>query len=288
MAQEAVRAGALGDRSMSLAGSLSGGRRVIPPRIFLANPCSLISTGRLEDVAATLRADVILFLGTNQNPWGIWRTPFCAVAGIAQVRVALWWSRGACTNRSAGCSIILGRRLATKELVRAERSFPSKPAECFRVIRYNKFSKFQNENLREGRGPGWGGPGGAVRVGGEERGEGWWGVWVCGCVARGKGREEGVEEWLVVMVVPRWEKVQGGRPKFSRFFLLPTLVCFLFTYLVTCSGMCAVCDRFQFEKLVETHKCGVLCISCEAPAAQEALGVSHDVQGLTFELPWSQ
>ena len=45
---------------MGLAGSQSGAGRGPPLRIFVYNPCSLTATERLEDVATTRRAEILL------------------------------------------------------------------------------------------------------------------------------------------------------------------------------------------------------------------------------------
>ena len=66
-AREVSMAVALGAGSMSHAGWQLGAGRTPPLKVFLYNPCSLNSVGRLEDVAATLRAN----LCWHRNPCGI-------------------------------------------------------------------------------------------------------------------------------------------------------------------------------------------------------------------------
>ena len=90
-------------------------------------PVQSVVTGRSEDVATTLPADIVPCPGTRIR--ATIGEP-CRVQSMGPLRLATHcgWSRGARTNRGAGCSIILGRRLAEKELVRAIRAAPDRIA----------------------------------------------------------------------------------------------------------------------------------------------------------------
>ena len=77
-----------------------------PLRLFLCNPCSLIATGRLEDVALALRADANVCPGTRIRAGSgeQYRVQSLGSLGLA---MHFGWSRGAYTNRGVACSIIL-------------------------------------------------------------------------------------------------------------------------------------------------------------------------------------
>ena len=100
VAHEASRAGGSGSSVDGPRRLQSGAVRCLPVRIFLYSPCSLIATGRLEDVATTQRRDQDSSDDRRTHPivcsrWGSRYTSFGHIGVF-------------------GCSIILGGRLAKR------------------------------------------------------------------------------------------------------------------------------------------------------------------------------
>ena len=79
-----------------------------PLRLFLYIPLSLISAGRCREVAHELGADAVLLPGTRIRSWA-GRQYQVEKLGGGYSAIHFGWAASAWTNRSAGCTIIIGR-----------------------------------------------------------------------------------------------------------------------------------------------------------------------------------
>ena len=83
-----------------------------PIRFFNFNVCSLVNTGRLQEIAWTLKPDIAVLTRTRiRLPEGCTYTVQRLVGYTA---IHYGWGRGCYTNRSTGVSILLGKRFQSR------------------------------------------------------------------------------------------------------------------------------------------------------------------------------
>ena len=79
-----------------------------PIRFFNFNVCSLVNTGRLQEIAWTLKPDIAALTGTRiRLPEGC---SYTVQRLVGYTAIHNGWGRGCYTNRSTGVSIQLGKR----------------------------------------------------------------------------------------------------------------------------------------------------------------------------------
>ena len=79
-----------------------------PIRFFNFNVCSLVNTGRLQEIAWTLKPDMAVLSGTRiRLPEGC---SYTVQRLVGYTAIHYGWGRGCYTNRSTGVSILLGKR----------------------------------------------------------------------------------------------------------------------------------------------------------------------------------
>ena len=85
-------------------------------RGVLYNCLSLLSPGRCREIAHELHADAVLLTGTRCRTWTPGRRYHLERLGGGYSAIHFPWQPGPLTNRSAGCSVILGRRLRLRQV----------------------------------------------------------------------------------------------------------------------------------------------------------------------------
>ena len=83
-------------------------------RIALYNPLSLVGVGRTQEIFDELKADIVLLPGTQVREWPGRR--YHVQRGTGHMAISFVWQRAPLSNKAAGCTILLGRRIRPQHL----------------------------------------------------------------------------------------------------------------------------------------------------------------------------